>query len=117
MSCSLTITMQARQEVVYAKESKEHQDKTTYNHEVGIIASPSLASINMQIYGIYDPGYQRPGFLGVPAPVSTPGLFCPNSSQNNGYGEHDKATAYCPININILAALILNQLHQGQSSP
>ena len=48
----------------------------------------------MQVQGIYQPGYQGPGFLGVPAPPGSPGLFRPNGSGNKDQGLKGKSQSY-----------------------
>jgi len=54
---SLSITMQSGQQVVYPKESKRNQYKACYNENTGIIAPPALLAVQMQIYGIDNPGH------------------------------------------------------------
>jgi len=86
--------MQSRQQVVDSEEGKQYQPKANYDHPAGCIGRPIPAPVNMQVNGIDYPGYQSPGFFGIPGPVPAPGLFGPDSPENDRQGQQGKTSPY-----------------------
>src|ERR1700722_3074576 len=48
--------------------------------EGGAPAAPAASSAGVQVAGVDDPGDERPGLLGVPAPVPAPGVVSPDGA-------------------------------------
>src|SRR5207244_2946753 len=44
----------------------------------GLAAPPASGGAGVQVAGVHDPGDERPGLLGIPAPVPAPGLVRPD---------------------------------------
>ena len=58
-------------------------DKTDYGKISNAFAVPSTHQPGMQKGGIDEPGNQRPGLFGIPAPVTAPGGIGPDGSGND----------------------------------
>ena len=97
----LCIRVHAREEVVYseichddAQEGKGHVDV------IGEWFAKQGQALCMSHYGVDHKGDERPGFLGIPAPIVAPAHVCPDGTDKDaeahtGQGWIEEDTAQC----------------------
>ena len=83
--------MQAGDEHVHADEGEGGDGQARQRPPGGHSAAQALDQAHVQPAGVVEPDDERPGFLGVPAPVAAPGIGGPESAQHGGNGEEGKA--------------------------
>jgi len=85
----LLIRVQPREDIV-PEECQEYGGKPHDYQDGRFPVSPTAGDACVHIGSEEEPGDQTGGFLGVPAPVSSPGNICPERSQDNRQRQEGK---------------------------
>ena len=109
-SSTTAIAVQAGEEKIHPVIGKDDRQKTNNGYPGDPFPGPASDKTGMQGNGIHKPGNQRPGFLGIPAPVSAPGGIRPHRTGN------DTGTQPEETENDGLVDNIVNILEGGQSS-
>ena len=83
--------MQAREKEIDPVIGEDHGQEPDNGDPGDPLSAPALGKTGMQGRGIDKPGNQGPGFLRVPAPVSSPGGIRPDGAAYDPGAESDKA--------------------------
>ena len=75
---------------VYAEIAKYRGGKTDDGQDRRPGSTPTAGNPGVQVSRINKPDDQRPGFFGIPAPVSTPGDIGPESARDDTDGQKRK---------------------------
>jgi len=86
--------VQTAQEKVDSKIGEEDANEPDDGQPCHATAAPPLHVTGMEESGIYQPGNQRPGLLGVPAPISAPRQVRPDGSCDDPKRQPEKPEEY-----------------------
>ena len=85
------ITVQSAQQKVDTKVREENTAKPQHRQPCHPVASPALDGSGMQQGRVNEPGDERPGLLGVPAPVGAPCRIGPHGAGDDAQGKPEEA--------------------------
>ena len=85
--------MQPRQELVNACKGEQHTDHGNDGKPRHALALPLHADTLMQENRVEDPGDQRPGLLGIPAPPAGPSLLGLDGAGEDHHRQQQEAQA------------------------
>ena len=110
--------MQTNAQQVDADVANSDHHKTHHSNKRRASPLPAAAESGVQIGRINQPTDQRPSFLGIPAPITSPRFIGPNRTTDNANGEHQKANRDCAVTqaVELFIGAQLNRLQLNRTT-
>src|SRR5512137_826049 len=91
------VRMESSNKKAYPDKRHDHRCEAEDHHICRLSPPPSYGQSVVYHDCVDNPCNERPGFLGVPAPIGPPGIFGPDRSGYDAYGEQGETEGHALV--------------------